>query len=69
MDTLVVRPTRRAGFLHHSRCRGSRRVPSVMSADDLGLLGRSAAMDELRSAVRRVAESPYPVLVTGESDR
>ena len=38
-----------------------------MSADDLGLLGRSAAMDELRSAVRRVAESPYPVLVTGES--
>ena len=24
-------------------------------------------MDELRSAVRRVAESPYPVLVTGES--
>ena len=23
-------------------------------------------MDELRSAVRRVAESPYPVLVTGE---
>ena len=38
-----------------------------MSADDLGLLGRSAAMDELRSAVCRVAESPYPVLVTGES--
>ena len=38
-----------------------------MTTDDLGLLGRSDAMDELRDAVRRVAESPYPVLVTGES--
>ncbi len=40
-----------------------------MTTDDLGLLGRSDAMDELRGAVRRVAVSPYPVLVTGESDR
>ena len=40
-----------------------------MRADDLELLGRSDAMDELRGAVRRVAQSPYPVLVTGESDR
>ena len=40
---------------------------SVMRADDLGLFGRSDAMDDLRGAVRRVAESPYPVLVTGES--
>ena len=38
-----------------------------MTTDDLGLLGRSAAMDELRGTVRRVAESPYAVLVTGES--
>ena len=42
-------------------------MQSGMTADDLGLLGRSDAMDELRGAVRRVAESPYPVLVTGES--
>ncbi len=40
-----------------------------MTTDDLGLLGQSDAMDELRDAVRRVAVSPYPVLVTGESDR
>ena len=48
---------------------GSRPVPSVMRAEDLGFLGRSDAMDELRATVRRVAESPYAVLVTGESDR
>ena len=42
-------------------------MQSVMRADDLGLLGRSDAMDELRATVRRVAESPYAVLVTGES--
>jgi transcriptional regulator with GAF, ATPase, and Fis domain len=35
--------------------------------EDLGLLGQSDAMDALRGTVRRVAESPYPVLVTGES--
>ena len=40
---------------------------TAMPADDLGLLGHSDAMDELRGAVRRIAESPYPVLVTGES--
>ena len=39
----------------------------MMGADDLELLGRSDTMDELRGAVRRVAQSPYPVLVTGES--
>ena len=42
-------------------------MPSKMNVDDLGLLGRSDAMDELRATVRRVAESPYAVLVTGES--
>ncbi|MDA1093281.1 MAG: sigma 54-interacting transcriptional regulator [Acidobacteria bacterium] len=35
--------------------------------DDLGLLGRSDALVALRRTVRRVAESPYPVLITGES--
>lgn len=35
--------------------------------DDLGLLGRSDALVALRGTVRRVAESPYPVLITGES--
>ncbi len=35
--------------------------------EDLGLLGRSHTMQALRSAVRRVAECPYPVLITGES--
>ena len=39
----------------------------IMTTDDLGLLGCSDAMVELRDAVRRVAESPYPVLITGES--
>ena len=42
-------------------------MQSDMIADDLGLLGLSDAMVELRGAVRRVAESPYPVLVSGES--
>ena len=36
-------------------------------SDDLGLLGQSDIMTELRSAVRRVAQSPYTVLVMGES--
>ena len=36
-------------------------------SDDLGLLGRSDAMARLRGSLRRVAESPFPVLVTGES--
>ena len=42
-------------------------MQSGMPAQDLGLLGQSEAMDTLRGAVRRVAESPYSVLVTGES--
>ena len=42
-------------------------MQSDVTADDLGLLGRSDAMEGLRDVVRRVAESPYPVLVTGES--
>ena len=33
----------------------------------LGLLGESEVMDELRNTIRQVADSPYPVLVTGES--
>ena len=33
----------------------------------LGLVGKSHVMADLRLAVRRVAGSPYPVLVTGES--
>ena len=53
---------------HHGAA-GSRQGQNRMSTDDLGLLGQSNAMDELRDAVRRVAESLYPVLVTGESDR
>ncbi len=36
-------------------------------SEDLGLLGRSDAMARLRGSLRRVAESPFPVLVTGES--
>ena len=35
--------------------------------DDLGLIGDSDVVAALRDAVRRVADSPYPVLVTGES--
>ena len=42
---------------------------SIPQPDDLGLLGQSDVMTELRQAVRRIAASPYPVLVTGESDR
>ena len=38
-----------------------------MTTHDLGLLGLSDAMVELRAAVRRVASSPYAVLVSGES--
>lgn len=53
---------------HHGAA-GSQHGQNRMNTDDLGLLGQSNAMDELRDAVRRVAESPYPVLVTGESDR
>ena len=44
-------------------------MQNTSTADDLGLLGRSDAMAALRATVRRVAEAPYPVLVTGESDR
>jgi two-component system response regulator HydG len=42
-------------------------LESGWSADTLGLIGQSQVMDELRQAIRRVAASPYPVLVTGES--
>ena len=42
-------------------------MPSAMPKDDLGLLGRSDVMKELRDVVRRVADAPFPVLVTGES--
>jgi len=58
----------RAGFLHHpGNCRKEPTVPSAMPKDDLGLLGRSDVMEELRDVVRRVADAPFPVLVTGES--
>jgi len=43
------------------------RVPDDTNSDDLGLLGRSAAVVALRATVRRVADAPYPVLITGES--
>ena len=42
-------------------------MQSATTPDDLGLLGRSNAMAELRDVGRRVAQAPYPVLVTGES--
>jgi two-component system response regulator HydG len=42
-------------------------VPNERTVDDLGLLGRSDAMLELRAAVRSMAGAPYSVLVTGES--
>lgn len=37
------------------------------AADELGLLGRSAAMVQLRRQVRRLAPAATPVLVSGES--
>ena len=40
-------------------------MPDDTNSDDLGLLGRSAAVVALRSTVRRVADAPYPVLITG----
>lgn len=42
-------------------------MPDDTNSDDLGLLGRSAAVVALRATVRRVADAPYPVLITGES--
>ena len=37
------------------------------NSDDLGLLGSSEALVALRGTVRRVADSPYAVLILGES--
>ena len=34
---------------------------------DVGLLGQSPAMDELRSQIARFANTPFPVLIQGES--
>ncbi len=34
---------------------------------DVGLLGQSPAMDELRSQIARFAHTPFPVLIQGES--
>ena len=39
----------------------------VQMADDLGLLGRSAAMTQLRRLIRKTAATDSPVLVEGES--
>ncbi len=42
-------------------------MPDDTNSDDLGLLGRSDAVVALRATVRRVADAPHPVLITGES--
>ena len=42
--------------------------PASAAADDsLGLVGESAPMQKLRAQIRQYAESPFPVLVEGES--
>ncbi|MDE0828342.1 MAG: sigma 54-interacting transcriptional regulator [Vicinamibacterales bacterium] len=43
------------------------RVPDDTNSNELGLLGRSAAVVALRATVRRMADAPYPVLIIGES--
>ncbi len=42
-------------------------MPDDANVDDLGLLGCSEALIALRATLRRVADSPYAVLITGES--
>jgi len=43
------------------------RVPDDTNSNQLGVLGRSAAVVALRATVRRMADAPYTVLFTGES--
>ena len=50
---------------HASRSRREWQGPAV--DDDCGLLGASAAIEEIRARVRRVAPSPSTILVTGET--
>jgi DNA-binding NtrC family response regulator len=54
-----------AARVAHLRQAEARTAPSA--ADDLGILGRSAAIESLRDQVRRIGPSQGRVLITGEN--
>lgn len=60
-DGVVVELADRVALLLHLR------PPMVKDADDMGLLGQSAAMTEVRRRVRLVADLDVPVLIRGAS--
>jgi two-component system response regulator HydG len=52
----------------HTRSRATRRVDAPpVTSDDLGLVGSSPAMTEVREQVRRLAATDCTVLISGES--
>ena len=60
-DGVVIELADRVALLLHLR------PPVTQDADDLGLLGQSAAMTEVRRRVRLVADLDVPVLIRGAS--